>query len=92
MWLLVSTNLLSGADYHGRKRKLPKPCMNFVMYFYDIIYNGENAHNATSVFVAALEGDNLTIMIGNNRFGNLVVIDDPITMDNNLYSPPVGRA
>ena len=25
-------------------------------------------------------------------FGDLVVFDDPITLDNNLHSPPTGRA
>ncbi|GMP96445.1 hypothetical protein CsSME_00045093 [Camellia sinensis var. sinensis] len=27
-----------------------------------------------------------------NHFGDLVVFDDPITLDNNLHSPPIGRA
>jgi hypothetical protein len=74
------------------KPKHPKPCWNKVLYFHDILYNGKNAKNATSAIVAAPQGANLTILTGNNHFGDLVVFDDPITLDNNLHSPPVGRA
>lgn len=35
---------------------------------------------------------NKTKLGGQNHFGDLVVFDDPITLDNNLYSIPVGRA
>nr|AAF25365.1 dirigent protein [Thuja plicata] len=92
LWLLVSIVLLNGIDCHSRKKKLPKPCRNLVLYFHDIIYNGKNAGNATSTLVAAPQGANLTIMTGNYHFGDLSVFDDPITVDNNLHSPPVGRA
>ncbi|GLJ44942.1 hypothetical protein SUGI_0946050 [Cryptomeria japonica] len=85
LWLLVSTVL----DCHSWKKKLPKPYRNLVLYFHDIIYNGKNVENATSAIVAAPEGANLTILAGNNHFGNLAVFDDPITLDNNLHSPPV---
>ncbi|GLJ44818.1 hypothetical protein SUGI_0942740 [Cryptomeria japonica] len=92
LWLLVSAILLKSANCHSWKKKLPKPCRNLVLYFHDIIYNGKNADNATSAIVAAPEGANLTILAGNNHFGNIAVFDDPITLDNNLHSPPVGRA
>ena len=26
------------------------------------------------------------------HFGDVIVFDDPITLDNNLHTPPVGRA
>eukprot|EP01018_Ginkgo_biloba_P005974 Gb_06013 [translate_table: standard] len=90
-WLVVSTVLLQATDAHRRK-KLPKPCRNLVLYFHDILYNGSNAKNATSAIVAAPQGGNLTALTGNNHFGDVVVFDDPITLDNNLHSPPVGRA
>ena len=41
--------------------------------------------------MAAPEGGNLTILAGPFHFGKIAVFDDPITLDNNLYSPPVGR-
>ncbi|XP_058096012.1 dirigent protein-like [Magnolia sinica] len=69
-----------------------QPCNSLVLYFHDIIYNGKNAANATSAIVGAPDGANLTILAGKNHFGNMVVFDDPITLDNNLHSEPVGRA
>ncbi|KAF5186524.1 Dirigent protein, partial [Thalictrum thalictroides] len=51
-----------------------------------------NAENATSAIVAAPEWVNRTILTGQNHFGDLFVFDDPITLDNNLHSTPVGRA
>ncbi|KAK7318153.1 hypothetical protein RJT34_02851 [Clitoria ternatea] len=74
------------------KRKQYTPCKHLVLYFHDIIYNGNNAANATSAIVAAPEGANLTKLTGQFHFGNIVVFDDPITLDNNLRSKPVGRA
>ena len=31
-------------------------------------------------------------LAGQNHFGNMVAFDDPITLDNNLHSTPVGLA
>ncbi|PIA42176.1 hypothetical protein AQUCO_02100204v1 [Aquilegia coerulea] len=62
------------------------------LYFHNIIYNGKNAENATSAIVAAPEWANLTTLAGQGRFGDVVVFDDPIILDNNLHSTPVGRA
>ncbi|KAL0015920.1 hypothetical protein SO802_002989 [Lithocarpus litseifolius] len=73
-------------------KKQYKPCKHLVLYFHDIIYNGKNAGNATSAIVAAPDGANLTILAGQFHFGNIAVFDDPITLDNNLHSKPVGRA
>ncbi|KAJ4950908.1 hypothetical protein NE237_027740 [Protea cynaroides] len=85
--------LIGFSDVHGMKmKKQYKPCKELVLYFHDIIYNGKNAANATSAIVAAPKGANLTILGPQNHFGDVVVFDDPITVDNNLHSPPVGRA
>ncbi|GLJ44932.1 hypothetical protein SUGI_0945930 [Cryptomeria japonica] len=84
--------MLRNVDGHGRKKQLPKPCTNFVLYFHDILYNGKNAQNATSALVAAPQWGNLTSFGDLFRFGYLAVFDDPITLDNNLHSSPVGRA
>lgn len=75
-----------------RKKQLPEPCKNLVLYFHDIIYNGQNMDNATSAIVAAPAWANRTILAGLMHFGDVVVFDDPITLDNNLHSEPVGRA
>lgn len=63
-----------------------------MFYFHDIIYNGKNAKNATSAIVGAPAWGNRTILAGKSYFGNMVVLDDPITLDNNLHSTPVGCA
>lgn len=75
-----------------RKIKARNPCKRLVFYFHDIIYNGKNSNNATSAMVGAPAWANTTIMAGQNHFGDLIVFDDPITLDNNLHSTPVGRA
>ncbi|KAF3448646.1 hypothetical protein FNV43_RR09359 [Rhamnella rubrinervis] len=76
----------------ANKKKQYKPCKELVLYFHDIIYNGKNAGNATSAIVGGPEGTNKTLMAGQFHFGNVVAFDDPITLDNNLHSKPVGRA
>ncbi|CAN0910412.1 Dirigent protein [Linum grandiflorum] len=76
----------------GPQRRIPKPCKELVLYFHDIIYNGKNARNATAAIVGAPAWGNRTILAGRNHFGDVVVFDDPITIDNNLHSPAVGRA
>ncbi|KAM0981724.1 hypothetical protein FF1_014789 [Malus domestica] len=68
------------------------PCRHLVFYFHDIIYNGKNSKNATATIVGSPAWGNKTILAGQNHFGDLVVFDDPITLDNNLHSTPVGRA
>ncbi|KAH7840916.1 hypothetical protein Vadar_023286 [Vaccinium darrowii] len=74
------------------KKSIHKPCKRLVLYFHDIIYNGRNGANATSAIVAAREGANRTILSDQFHFGDVVVFDDPVTLDNNLHSTPVGRA
>ncbi|KAF2313400.1 hypothetical protein GH714_010781 [Hevea brasiliensis] len=75
-----------------RKNRARKPCKRLIFYFHDIIYNGKNTKNATSAIVGAPAWANKTILAGQSHFGDLVVFDDPITLDNNLHSTPVGRA
>ncbi|GLJ44929.1 hypothetical protein SUGI_0945900 [Cryptomeria japonica] len=91
--LSMSIVMFKAVDGHGwKKNQLPKPCKNLVLYFHDILYNGKNAKNATSALLAAPDGANLTVRNGNNHFGYLAMFDDPITLDNNLHSPPLGIA
>lgn len=75
-------------------KKIParNPCKRLVFFFHDILYNGKNAKNATSAIVGAPAWGNRTILAGQSHFGDVVVFDDPITLDNNLHSTPVGRA
>ncbi|KAJ6812644.1 disease resistance response protein 206-like [Iris pallida] len=82
-----------GGGGMNKKRTLPlKPCQTLTLYFHDIIYNGENADNATSAIVGAPAWGNRTKLGGLMHFGDLVVFDDPITLDSDLRSAPVGRA
>ncbi|XP_022738512.1 disease resistance response protein 206-like [Durio zibethinus] len=91
--LVLSFLLLSSSDAtHRKKIRSRRPCKQMVFYFHDILYNGKNGKNATSAIVGAPAGANRTTLAGQNHFGNLVVFDDPITLDNNLHSIPVGRA
>jgi hypothetical protein len=84
---------MDAANHKIRSTRVPlKPCRNLVLYFHDILYNGKNAKNATSAIVGAPQWGNLTTLTVNNHFGDLAVFDDPITLDNNLHSRPVGRA
>uniref|UniRef100_A0A1D1YG73 Dirigent protein n=1 Tax=Anthurium amnicola TaxID=1678845 RepID=A0A1D1YG73_9ARAE len=69
-----------------------QPCRTLVLYFHDIIYNGRNAANATAAIVAAPVWANRTILGPLMHFGDVAVFDDPVTLDNNLHSAPVGRA
>ncbi|XAR70229.1 hypothetical protein NMG60_11027016 [Bertholletia excelsa] len=68
------------------------PCKSLVFFFHDILYDGTNSHNATSAIVGAPAWANRTRLAGQSHFGDVVVFDDPITLDNDLLSAPVGRA
>jgi hypothetical protein len=96
---LLSLLLISLVAYSSatptRSRKsarIHKPCKTLVFYFHDIIYNGHNSKNATAAIVGTPAWGNRTILANQNHFGDLVVFDDPITLDNNLHSHPIGRA
>lgn len=81
----------TGFPYSKDVRQV-RPCKQLVFYFHDILYKGENRGNATSAIVGAPAWGNRTAMASPFNFGDLVVFDDPITLDNNLHSTPVGRA
>ncbi|KAL3635646.1 hypothetical protein CASFOL_020193 [Castilleja foliolosa] len=72
--------------------KSRKPCKQLTFYFHDILYNGKNKNNYTAAIIGAPAWGNHTTLADYNHFGNMVAFDDPITLDNNLHSTPVGRA
>ncbi|WCJ26412.1 Disease resistance-responsive (dirigent-like protein) family protein [Euphorbia peplus] len=89
-FLYFSIFLASSSNVQSMKEK--KPCKELVVYYHDIIYNGHNSDNATSTLIGAPDGTNLTTLTRPFRFGDMAAFDDPITLDNNLHSTPVGRA
>jgi hypothetical protein len=88
LFLLISSSNATP----GKRIRAQRPCQRLVVYFHDIIYNGKNAKNATSTIVGAPAWANKITLARKNHFGDLVVFDDPITLDNNLHSTPIGRA
>ncbi|PIN09110.1 hypothetical protein CDL12_18307 [Handroanthus impetiginosus] len=84
--------LLISATVHGRKPRSRSPCQQYVFYFHDVLFKGYNYKNATSAIVGSPQWGNKTAMAVPYNFGDVVVFDDPITLDNNFHSPPVGRA
>ncbi|KAG0455098.1 hypothetical protein HPP92_024097 [Vanilla planifolia] len=64
-----------------------KPCKHMVLYFHNIMYNGTNQANATSIKIHDSHG-----ALGPFDFGTLVVFNDPMTADHQLLSTPVARA
>nr|GMC98040.1 disease resistance response protein 206-like [Ipomoea batatas] len=90
LFLAHSINASPHRHHHSLRAKTP--CKTLSFYFHDIIFNGQNSHNATAAIVGSPAWGNRTILAGQNHFGNMVVFDDPITLDNNLHSTPVGRA
>ncbi|MFS8029689.1 putative dirigent protein [Helianthus anomalus] len=94
LFLTIFLLLILGCNTSPLRKSIRSrhPCKEMVFYFHDIIYNGKNSKNATSAIVGAPAWGNHTILANQNHFGNVVVFDDPITLDNNLHSPPVGRA
>nr|AIF79763.1 pinoresinol synthase [Dysosma pleiantha] len=85
---------LSGSSAHPPRLKLKQriPCKQLFLSFHDVFYNGHNKANATPSIVGAPQGANLEKLAGKNHFGNVVVFNNPITLNNNFHSPPVGRA
>ncbi|KAG8659086.1 disease resistance response protein 206-like [Manihot esculenta] len=90
--ILIFLAVVSSTYACKKKRYHAKPCKELTLYFHDILYDGKNTANATSALVTAPQGSNLTTLAFPFHFGNMVVFDDPITKDNDLQSPPVGRA
>ncbi|GJV48787.1 disease resistance response protein 206 [Tanacetum coccineum] len=77
---------------HKGIKKQYKPCKNLVLFLHDVLYNGQNAVNASAVIVGAPQWANHTILANQFHFDNVVVFDDPVTLDNNFHSPTIGRA
>ncbi|KAI3454009.1 hypothetical protein Pfo_010672 [Paulownia fortunei] len=95
--ILFSTVLLSlligcSTSESPKLRHAHRPCKRMVVYYHDIRYNGSNADNATSAIVGEPDWANKTSLAGPSHFGDVIVFDDPLTADNKLHSPPVGRA
>eukprot|EP01018_Ginkgo_biloba_P005164 Gb_23842 [translate_table: standard] len=78
--------------FRRRNTAPPKPKETLSFYFHDILYNGHNGRNATSAIVGAPKGANLTSLTGNMHFGDMVVFDDPITLEPRLHARQIGRA
>lgn len=71
----------------GATIKESEPCKRIVLHYHDVLFNGTDAANATSVKVA-----NASTAVSNFNFGMTVVFDDPMTEDGRLRSPAVARA
>ncbi|KAK4435430.1 Disease resistance response protein [Sesamum alatum] len=83
----------SSATVYSRKPRHPRtPCRELTFFFHDVLFNGHNHDNATAAIVGSPQWGNKTAMAKPNNFGDMVVFDDPITLDNNFHPPPVGRA
>ncbi|KAK4435431.1 Disease resistance response protein [Sesamum alatum] len=88
--LLISA---SSATAYSRKTRRPRtPCRELTFFFHDVLFNGHNHDNATAVIVGSPQWGNKTAMAKPYNFGDLMVFDDPITLDNNFHGTPVGRA
>jgi len=94
LFFIMSSTICTAECGHMKRRnlRLMQPCRSLTVYFHDIIYNGENEGNATSAIVGAPAWANHTKLAGLNHFGDVVVFDDPVTLDNHLHSPAIGRA
>ncbi|KAK1378193.1 Dirigent protein [Heracleum sosnowskyi] len=66
--------------------------LSLFFFFFLIGFSAAHSRKIRSHKPCAPAGGNMTILAGQNHFGNVVVFDDPVTLDNNLHSPPVGRA
>ncbi|CAL9232423.1 unnamed protein product [Arabidopsis halleri] len=78
---------------------LAKPCKRFILHLHDqsrhktskhgtvhdIAYDSDNAANATSAAIVNPIG------LGEFSFGKFVIMDDPVTLDQNYLSKPVAR-
>ncbi|XP_050228870.1 dirigent protein 5-like [Mercurialis annua] len=71
---------------HKKSLKHQKPCERFILYYHDILFDGKDVANSTSARIT-----NAT-KLGDHVFGMMIVFDDPVTKDENLLSPPIGRA
>lgn len=73
-------SLLAPSPEAARNQRWQAPCKRLVFYYHDILYNGTNVANATSI---SINDDNF---LGDHNFGT------PMTADQHLRSTPVARA
>ncbi|VFQ68001.1 unnamed protein product [Cuscuta campestris] len=98
IFLFHGLHSISSASHHHQHKhrvltkKAITPCKTLNFYLHDILYDGHNSHNATSAIVAAPAWANRTVLGAQDCFGDVIVFNDPITLDNNLHSKPVGWA
>ncbi|XP_010455526.1 PREDICTED: dirigent protein 13-like [Camelina sativa] len=78
--------LLNQSNAVSSFRNLAKPCKRFVVHLHNVAYDGNNTANATSATVVKPVG------LGDFSFGNFIIMDNPVTMDENYLSKPVARA
>ncbi|KAG7615569.1 Dirigent protein 12 [Arabidopsis thaliana] len=76
----------STVSYVPKSFDLKKPCKHFVLYLHNIAYDGDNAANATAATIVKPLG------LGDHSFGELIIINNPVTLDQNYLSKPVARA
>ncbi|KAL1569142.1 dirigent protein 5-like [Salvia divinorum] len=91
-FLTLLSQLLSPA--HTTTIKANAPCNRIQLYYHDILFNGIDAANATSVKItnpSAISNFNFGMMV---VFDDpmMVVFDDPMMADGRLLSPAVARA
>ncbi|CAI0441552.1 unnamed protein product [Linum tenue] len=95
---ITTTFFFTSSMAASSPKKTPlTPCKKLDLYFHDILYDGHNAANATSVIVASpaagsSSSGTRTSLSPNFHFGDMIIFDDPVTLDKNIRSKPVGRA
>eukprot|EP01018_Ginkgo_biloba_P038490 Gb_33236 [translate_table: standard] len=74
-----------------KKRKLGPSSL--VFYYHDIVFDGTNNESSTATVVASANTKNLThFTLINNRFGDIIVFNDLLTLGPHLNSTSIGRA
>ncbi|XP_010422064.1 PREDICTED: dirigent protein 13-like [Camelina sativa] len=80
--LLYQSNTVSS---FRKSLDLAKPCKRFVFHLHNVAYDGDNTVNATSAAIVNPIG------LGDFNFGKFIIMDNPVTMDENYLSKPVAR-
>ncbi|KAG8381908.1 hypothetical protein BUALT_Bualt05G0021700 [Buddleja alternifolia] len=89
-FIILTLFITCSATELPQLRHVRRPCKKFTVYLHETRYNGTNLANATSAIVGNPAWGNKTNFATN--FGNLFVIDNMLTADNNNKSAPIGRA
>jgi len=78
---------MAGAT-HGLTRVVAsspdEPCMNMTLYYYNILYNGNNTANATTAAATKPTALATTYWKNSTYFGALMVFNDPMTVGKAL--------